>query len=99
MAGVWEVDQPSFVAKTVVTTNLLVDLAQHYGVEVRETLTGFKYIAEAIRKRRANVNTWSEAKKAMDTSWEIRFATRMRFKAAVCSRSWPMSWTSVVSAC
>ena len=33
-----------------VTTNFLVDLAQHYGVEVRETLTGFKYIAEAIRR-------------------------------------------------
>ena len=45
-----KLDRPSFVAKTVVTTNLLVDLAQHYGVEVRETLTGFKYIAEAIRK-------------------------------------------------
>ena len=50
MAGIWKVGPTSFVAKTVVTTNLLVDLAQHYGVEVRETLTGFKYIAEAIRK-------------------------------------------------
>ena len=38
------------MAKTVVTTNLLVDLAEHYGVEVKETLTGFKFIAEAIRK-------------------------------------------------
>jgi len=45
-----KLEQPSFVAKTVVTTNLLVDLAAHYGVEVRETLTGFKFIAEAIRK-------------------------------------------------
>ena len=45
-----KLDRPSFVAKTVVTTNLLVDLADHYGVEVRETLTGFKFIAEAIRK-------------------------------------------------
>ena len=45
-----KLDRPSFVAKTVVTTNLLVDLAEHYGVEVRETLTGFKFIAEAIRK-------------------------------------------------
>lgn len=43
-------DQPSFVAKTVVTTNLLVELAKEYGVEVRETLTGFKFIAEAIRQ-------------------------------------------------
>jgi phosphoglucomutase len=45
-----KLDQPSFVAKTVVTTSLLEDLASHYGVEVRETLTGFKFIAEAIRK-------------------------------------------------
>lgn len=45
-----KLNQPSFVAKTVVTTNLLVDLAEHYGVEVRETLTGFKFIAEAIRQ-------------------------------------------------
>ena len=45
-----KLDRPSFVAKTVVTTNLLVDLAEHYGVEVKETLTGFKFIAEAIRK-------------------------------------------------
>lgn len=43
-------ERPSFVAKTVVTTNLLADLASHYGVEVRETLTGFKFIAEAIRQ-------------------------------------------------
>lgn len=43
-------DRPSFVAKTVVTTTLLEDIAAHYGVEVRETLTGFKFIAEAIRK-------------------------------------------------
>jgi phosphoglucomutase len=45
-----KLERPSFVAKTVVTTNLLVDLAAHYGVEVRETLTGFKFIAQAIRE-------------------------------------------------
>ena len=45
-----KLEVPSFVAKTVVTTNLLVELAKHYGVEVRETLTGFKFIAEAIRE-------------------------------------------------
>ena len=41
---------PSFVAKTVVTTELIEDIAAHYGCEVRETLTGFKFIAEAIRQ-------------------------------------------------
>lgn len=45
-----KLDRPSFVAKTVVTTDLLSELAKGYGVEVRETLTGFKFIAEAIRK-------------------------------------------------
>ena len=50
-----KLDRPSFVAKTVVTTNLLVDLAEHYGVEVKETLTGFKFIAEAIRQGRGHV--------------------------------------------
>jgi phosphoglucomutase len=50
-----KLDRPSFVAKTVVTTNLLADLADHYGVEVRETLTGFKFIAEAIRQEEGKV--------------------------------------------
>ena len=45
-----KLETPSFIAKTVVTTNLLVEIAAHYGVAVRETLTGFKFIAEAIRK-------------------------------------------------
>ncbi len=45
-----KLDVPSFVAKTVVTTELIEDIAAHYGCEVRETLTGFKFIAEAIRK-------------------------------------------------
>lgn len=45
-----KLDVPSFVAKTVVTTELIEDIAAHYGCEVRETLTGFKFIAEAIRQ-------------------------------------------------
>ena len=44
-----KLNQPSFIAKTIVTTNLLVDIAKHYQVMVRETLTGFKHIAAAIR--------------------------------------------------
>ncbi len=34
--------------KTIVTTPLAERIAAHYGVELRETLTGFKYIGEAI---------------------------------------------------
>lgn len=40
-----------FIAKTVVTTELLQNMADHYGVACYETLTGFKYIAEVIKKK------------------------------------------------
>ncbi len=40
-----------FVASTVVTSPLLLRVAEHYGVEATETLTGFKWIAEQIRLR------------------------------------------------
>lgn len=35
--------------KTIVTTDLLTDIASHFGVKMYEVLTGFKYIAEIIR--------------------------------------------------
>ncbi len=40
----------SFVAKTIVTTDLIRDIAEYFGVEVKETLTGFKYIGALIRE-------------------------------------------------
>jgi len=40
-----------FVASTVVTSPLLLRVAEHYGVDATETLTGFKWIAEQIRLR------------------------------------------------
>jgi phosphoglucomutase len=36
------------VIKTIVTSDLAFEIAKAYGVEVREVLTGFKYIGEAI---------------------------------------------------
>ncbi len=38
-----------FLAKTIVTTELISKIAGHYGVECFDVLTGFKYIAEIIR--------------------------------------------------
>lgn len=40
-----------FIAKTIVTSEILTDLANHFGVKVYHTLTGFKYIAELIGKK------------------------------------------------
>lgn len=39
-----------FTVKTIVTSDLLSSIAESYGVECLEVLTGFKYIADAIRR-------------------------------------------------
>ena len=38
-----------FVCKTIVTTELITEIAKHFNVKLYNTLTGFKYIAEVIR--------------------------------------------------
>lgn len=40
-----------FVVKTVVTTDLIKDIAEDFQVDCFEVLTGFKYIAEQINKK------------------------------------------------
>lgn len=40
-----------FIAKTIVTTDLLTEIAQSFGVKVYECLTGFKYIAGLIQEK------------------------------------------------
>lgn len=47
-------DSTDFIASTIVTTPLLIDLAIAYGVGHRETLTGFKYIGAAISEEERN---------------------------------------------
>jgi phosphoglucomutase len=37
-----------YIVKTIVTTDLLADIANDFGVECYEVLTGFKYIADKI---------------------------------------------------
>ncbi|MDD4672692.1 MAG: phospho-sugar mutase [Bacteroidales bacterium] len=39
-----------YIVKTIVTSNLLADIAANFKVECKEVLTGFKYIAEVIRQ-------------------------------------------------
>lgn len=40
-----------FIAKTIVTTDLLEEIAADFGVKCYNTLTGFKYIADVIREK------------------------------------------------
>ena len=39
-----------YIVKTIVTSELLADIAKKFGVEYFDVLTGFKYIAEVIKK-------------------------------------------------
>ena len=39
-----------YIVKTIVTTELLSDIAEAYGVDYYDTLTGFKYIADKMRQ-------------------------------------------------
>ena len=44
--------KPPYVVKTVVTSELLRDIAKHHSVSCYDTLTGFKYISQEIANRR-----------------------------------------------
>ena len=70
-----------FVAKTIVTSELMAEIARHRGIEVVETLTGFKWIAAAIRER--------EGKSAFvvggEESYGYMVGDRVRDKDAVAS--------------
>jgi len=54
MCKIWQengkITNKQYIVKTIVTTELLVDIAQKYGVESYDVLTGFKYIAEKIKE-------------------------------------------------
>ncbi|MEN8694034.1 MAG: phospho-sugar mutase, partial [Akkermansiaceae bacterium] len=45
----------AILIKTLVTTDLQDKIAQHYGISVVNTLTGFKYIGEKLRKYEASI--------------------------------------------
>ena len=39
-----------FVVKTIVTTNIIKEICDFYGIEMKEVLTGFKFIGEKIKE-------------------------------------------------
>lgn len=45
-----KLDGKQFIVKTIVTSDLLLDIADGFGVKHYETLTGFKFIAALIKK-------------------------------------------------
>ncbi len=45
-----KIDSSKYVVKTIVTTELIRAIAEKYGVKVYNVLTGFKYIADIVRR-------------------------------------------------
>ncbi|MFW5980603.1 MAG: phospho-sugar mutase [Halanaerobiaceae bacterium] len=49
-----EVPENGVIVKTIVTTEMIKEIAQDYEVEVEDVLTGFKYIGEKINQYKEN---------------------------------------------
>ncbi len=45
-----ELPQDGYIVKTIVTTNLVKSICDAYGIEMKEVLTGFKFIGEKIKE-------------------------------------------------
>lgn len=45
-----KLDGNQFMVKTIVTSEILIDMANKYGIQTFDVLTGFKYIADIIRE-------------------------------------------------
>ncbi len=45
-----ELPQDGYVVKTIVTTNIIEEMCNAYGVSMKEVLTGFKFIGEKIKE-------------------------------------------------
>lgn len=49
-----KLDESKYVVKTIVTTELITEICESFGVKVYNVLTGFKYIAEVVKRREAD---------------------------------------------
>ena len=70
-----------FVAKTIVTTDLIEKIAEHHQVKCYDTLTGFKYIAALIREKEGE----EEFIGGGEESYGYLFGDKVRDKDAVAS--------------
>ena len=52
---------------TIVSSDMAFDIAKEYGLEIKEVLTGFKYIGEQIKlfEKTVKINFFSGLKRAM----------------------------------
>ncbi len=72
------------IIKTIVTTEMINPIAEKYGLEVLNTLTGFKYIGEKIREFEAGKYN-KEFIFGFEESYGYLFGTHARDKDAIVS--------------
>ncbi|HEC92212.1 MAG TPA: phospho-sugar mutase, partial [Candidatus Atribacteria bacterium] len=78
------------IIKTIVTTDLMKDIADDFGVHTEETLTGFKYIGEKIKiqeELKNQGNPWKEYIFGGEESYGTLAGTFVRDKDAVIACS------------
>ncbi|MDF9794842.1 phosphoglucomutase [Catalinimonas alkaloidigena] len=76
-----KLDGKQFVAKTIVTTDLIEKIAENFDVSCYDTLTGFKYIAALIREKEGQ----EEFIGGGEESYGYLFGDKVRDKDAVAS--------------
>lgn len=78
-----ELNEKSTLVKTIVTSEVGADIARSYGLQVVDTLTGFKYIGEQIGKY--EINGDKEFVIGYEESYGYLIGTHARDKDAVVS--------------
>lgn len=89
-------DENYYVVKTIVTTDLAKEIAQKNNIELKETLTGFKFIGELIEKNE------KEGKArflfGFEESFGYLYGTHVRDKDAVVASSLVVTMLSYIKA-
>ncbi len=70
-----------YIAKTIVTSDLIAEIAKSFDVACHETLTGFKYIAELIREKEGHAQYLAGG----EESYGYLIGDRVRDKDAVAA--------------
>ena len=81
-----KINGKEYIVKTIVTTELIRTIAEKNGVEVYDVYTGFKWIADVMKKNEGKKNYIGAVKKATASLPKTSFAIKMPFPLVHCWR-------------
>ena len=79
-----------YTVKTIVTTELVKEIADQKGIEMYDSYTGFKWIAKIIRKNEG-VKKYIGGEESYGSGGRLRKGIWMRYLPVPCSRKSPLS--------